>query len=89
MDARPVSPALPAAAPQEPDRWRVTINDSCVGTGICAGIARSHFRLGTDDRSRPVAEEVEPSELLLDAAASCPMEAIRVTNARTGAVVEL
>jgi ferredoxin len=60
--------------------WRVSVNDSCVGSGMCIGIAPHHFRLDADDRSHPVTVEMEPDDFVLDAAASCPMEAIRITN---------
>src|SRR5262249_49552939 len=68
--------------------WRVTVNDRCVGSGSCIGIARRHFRLDRDDRSPPVDVEVAPSEAVLDAAASCPMEAILVVDLETDEVLE-
>jgi ferredoxin len=68
--------------------WRVSVNSSCIGSGVCVGVAPQYFALGEDDRSHPVRNEIAPSELILDAAASCPMEAIRIHDPDTGVVVE-
>ena len=68
--------------------WRVTVNEDCIGTGSCAGIAPRHFELRADNRSHPVAELVEPEATVLDAALSCPMEAIAVVDVQTGDPVE-
>ena len=61
-------------------RWRVAVDrDRCIGSGMCVGTAPSLFRLA-GDRSRPVNERVEPDEAVLDAAETCPMEAITVRD---------
>jgi ferredoxin len=88
MDAMP-SPAPSAPASQGSGLWRITINDTCVGSGLCTGIARSHFRLTDDERSEPVEAVVEPCDAVRDAAASCPMEAILITDADTGEAIEV
>jgi cytochrome P450/ferredoxin len=69
--------------------WRVTVNDTCVGSGSCIGIAPRHFRLDEDDRSHPVDAEVAPDDLVRAAATCCPMEAIVVTDTETGASLKL
>jgi ferredoxin len=62
-------------------QWRIAVDrDVCVGSGSCAGIAPGHFRLDRD-RSCAIKEWVEPDELVLDAADSCPTEAISVYGA--------
>lgn len=68
--------------------WRVDVVEDCIGSGVCAGTAPHRFTLGEDNRARPPAEPVPPEDVILDAAASCPMEAIRVTNLDTGAPVD-
>jgi ferredoxin len=68
--------------------WRVTVNETCIGSGVCAGTAPRHFALGEDGRSHPLACPVAPDQVVLDAAASCPVEAIAVSDAETGAPVE-
>jgi ferredoxin len=68
--------------------WRVTVDGSCIGSQSCVGIAPRSFALGADNQAHPAHTEVAPDALLLDAAASCPMEAIRVYDLVTGQVIE-
>lgn len=68
--------------------WNVTVSSACIGSGVCAGTAPRHFALGPDNRSRPLASPIEPDDAVLGAAASCPVEAIAVTDADTGTPVE-
>jgi ferredoxin len=59
-------------------RWKITVNrDACLGSGLCAGTAPEYFRLD-EETSRPLKEVVEPDELLLDVAETCPAEAIAI-----------
>ena len=69
--------------------WNIDVSPACIGSGVCAGTAPQHFAIGPDGRSRPLAAPVEPDEAVLDAAASCPMEAIAVTDTGTGAPVDI
>ena len=63
------------------EHWKVTVNrDACLGSGICAATAPRHFRLD-DGRSRPIREDIEPDDAILDAADTCPAEAITVHDA--------
>jgi ferredoxin len=64
--------------------WRVTVSDTCIGSGVCAGTAPRHFALGEDGRSHPLTSPIAADDAVLDAAASCPMEAIAVDDADTG-----
>ncbi|MFE9652071.1 ferredoxin [Micromonospora sp. NPDC006431] len=60
--------------------WRLHVDPSrCIGSGICAGVAPQHFVL-VDGLSRPLAERIVPADAVLDAAESCPMEAIVVSD---------
>lgn len=63
--------------------WKITVSSACIGSGVCAGTAPKHFTMGSDGRSRPLASPVEPDDAVLGAAASCPMEAITLTDAET------
>ncbi|WKK22189.1 ferredoxin [Streptomyces olivoreticuli] len=68
------------------DRWRVTVDRTvCVGSGLCAATAPDAFRLDATRRSHPVEEETTASEAVLEAAESCPVEAITIRGAE-GAV---
>jgi ferredoxin len=68
--------------------WRLTVNDECITSGSCLGVAPKRFALGDDGRSHPINALIEADETVLDAAASCPMEAIRVYDAETGEQIE-
>jgi ferredoxin len=71
-------------------RLIVTVDrDTCIGSGVCAGTAPARFALDPGGRSHQVAEHTDFDELILDAAASCPMEAITVVDATTGEAVPL
>jgi ferredoxin len=70
-----------------PTRWRIEVDrDSCIGSGMCTGSAPAYFRL-VDGKSVPVRDEVDADETVVDAAESCPMEAILVRDATTGDTV--
>ncbi|MFE9746087.1 ferredoxin [Saccharothrix saharensis] len=61
--------------------WTIAVDrGACMGTGMCTSIAPDHFRLdgGT---ATPVKADVDPDEAVIDAAESCPMEAILVRSA--------
>jgi ferredoxin len=65
----------------EDECWTVTVNrEVCQGTGLCAGTAPAHFRLD-NSRSRPVNDVISPDDAVLDAAETCPTEAIAVHDA--------
>lgn len=64
--------------------WRVSISNDCIGSGMCVALSPAHFALGDDGKSYPLTALTEPLEVILDAAGSCPMEAITVRNAETG-----
>ncbi|GAA2671796.1 MULTISPECIES: ferredoxin [Actinosynnema] len=60
--------------------WSVEVDrDTCIGSGMCAAIAAGHFRLD-DGRAAPLASPVEPADDVVDAAESCPVEAILVRD---------
>ncbi|MFY1691993.1 ferredoxin [Plantactinospora sp. WMMB782] len=61
--------------------WRVSVDPQrCIGSGICAGTAPEHFRL-VDGLATPLAGTVAPADPVVDAAESCPVEAILVRDA--------
>jgi ferredoxin len=63
--------------------WQLRVDErSCMASGVCASLAPELFQLETDT-ARPVAPEVEPDEMALDAADSCPAMAITVTESGT------
>ena len=70
------------------DRWLVEVDGACIASGMCLGIADAYFVPGEDGKTRPVTAEVDADEVLLDAVASCPMEAIKVFDQKSGAPIE-
>ncbi|MDL4816307.1 ferredoxin [Actinomadura opuntiae] len=67
--------------------WLVEVDGrTCIGSGICAGTAPDHFAV-VDGTSRPTRPETEPSDRALDAAESCPVEAITIRAKETGEVL--
>ncbi|GAB2971792.1 ferredoxin [Saccharothrix stipae] len=66
--------------------WTIEVDRGmCLGTGMCTATAPDHFRLdgGT---ATPIKADVDPDDAVIDAAESCPMEAILVRSA-DGAVL--
>lgn len=67
--------------------WQVTVSaERCAGSGLCAGIAPAHFDLA-GARSRGPATPIGPDDDVLAAAECCPMEAISIAEASSGAPV--
>jgi ferredoxin len=68
-------------------QWQIEVDRSaCMGSGVCVGVSSGHFIL-VDRRSSPKAGTVAPDETVLDAAESCPVEAILVRAADTNQVL--
>lgn len=53
---------------------------------MCTGLAPDHFTL-VDGRSSPITDLVPPDDLLIDAAESCPIEAILIREEESGAIL--
>ena len=71
-------------------RWIITVDKAtCIGSAVCVGTAPGRFALDERQRSGPVHPEIAPDEAVRDAAASCPVEAIRLVDADTGEPVDL
>jgi ferredoxin len=70
--------------------WRLRVDgDTCIGSGMCVGTAPDAFEFDERQRSRAVREVIAEDESVRDAAVSCPVEAIMLTDADTGKDVEL
>ena len=61
--------------------WRLSVDaGTCIGSGMCAGIAPALFTL-VDGVSVASPAPVAPDPAAVDAAESCPVEAITVRDA--------
>jgi ferredoxin len=68
--------------------WRVRVDTGlCISSGMCVGTAPDWFAFDPDQHSRPVNDLIDEHEAVRDAAASCPVQAISVTDAETGVPV--
>jgi ferredoxin len=63
------------------EHWKITVDrDACLGSGVCAATAPNHFRL-EGGKSRTIQADIEPDDIVLDVADTCPAEAITVHDA--------
>lgn len=70
------------------ERWSLDVDGiSCLASGICTAMANRHFAIGSDGHSRPIEAEIDADPTVIDAAESCPAEAITVTDLATGAML--
>ena len=68
-------------------RWTVTVDrDACIGAGVCAGAAPRQIKIRDGEGVR-LAPETAPDEAVIDAADMCPMSAITVRDAASGALL--
>jgi ferredoxin len=59
--------------------WHIEVDgEACIASGMCVGLASEYFEL--QEHSRPLTPDIEPDEIVLDAADSCPALAITVTE---------
>jgi ferredoxin len=65
--------------------WQVSVEPSrCRGSGMCTVIAPGSFTMAAAGRSAATAPVVAADGAILDAALSCPLEAITVTDLGSG-----
>jgi ferredoxin len=61
--------------------WRLEVDrEKCIGSGICVGMAPRYFSL-VSGASMPATGTLPPDEAMIDAADTCPVEAISVYDA--------
>lgn len=70
--------------------WRIAVDPRlCISSGMCVASVPGRFAFGPDEHSQPISELIDEDEEVRDAAASCPVEAISLTDAETGSPVPL
>jgi ferredoxin len=68
--------------------WRVEVDRSvCIGSGMCVGSAPADFSLDTGRQSHPRESVMPGSDEIMEAAESCPVEAISIFDADSGKVL--
>lgn len=67
-----------------PTRWTVQIDARCMGAGLCLGIAGEPFRPNAEQRLRPRTVVVDAGVDVVDAAETCPVQAISVLGSPAG-----
>jgi ferredoxin len=68
-------------------RWQVSIDSgTCVGYGMCAGTAQDHFKLN-DGFGAPISEQIDADDQVINAAESCPTQAILVRELGTDRLI--
>jgi ferredoxin len=64
---------------------KITVDlDRCVGSTMCVYVAPDVFELDAKRQASVASPEGATTEVIVDAAAQCPMEAITVIDAATG-----
>jgi ferredoxin len=70
--------------------WRVTVDAGlCISSGMCLSTAPGRFQFDKSGHSTPVLALIDPDDRVRDAAASCPVEAILLTDPDTRKPVPL
>ncbi|OIJ67228.1 ferredoxin [Streptomyces mangrovisoli] len=67
------------------DRWHVEVDRSlCIGSAQCVHHAPTAFHLDPARQSHPLTPSTDANEQILEAAETCPVEAILITLLDTG-----
>jgi ferredoxin len=71
--------------------YRITVDqDVCLSSGKCVADAPDLFRFDDDEIAEPVPGALPPSDdRILDLARACPSGALVVTDAETGAEIDV
>ncbi|MCF7846447.1 MAG: ferredoxin [Candidatus Peribacteraceae bacterium] len=66
----------------DPKSKKVTVNDACIGCGICATIASEVFAMNSETGKSEVKADADLADLskASEAAAACPTTAIEVAE---------
>lgn len=69
-------------------QYKIEIDrDECIGCQQCVSDAPATFGMDDDDRAVVIDLEGDPPDVILAAAQNCPVEAITLYDAETGAKV--
>ena len=57
---------------------KTTVNEDCIGCGMCEGVCPEVFQLNTDGMSEVVGDPDLHADKVQEAAAICPVNAIEI-----------
>jgi len=67
------------------EKFKVCIDrDECIGDGACVHEAPESFELDDEHKAILLDDSTEDEEAILDAARSCPLDIIYLTDPKTG-----
>lgn len=62
-------------------KWQIEVDPSrCIGSGSCVAMARHQFIFDDRRRSTTLREDIDPDSAVLNAALSCPVDAIAIVE---------
>ena len=62
-------------------KWQIEVDPSrCIGAGSCISMARQYFMFDRERHSKARQEVIEPDPVVLNAALSCPVDAIKIVE---------
>lgn len=62
-------------------KWQIEVHPSkCIGSGSCIAMARQQFIFDGQRHSKALHEVIDPDPAVLNAALSCPVDAIRIVE---------
>ena len=66
-------------------KLKIVVNqDECIGDGLCAQDAPNTFEMNDDDKAVVKDPPGDDEETIIEAAKSCPVDAITITDEETG-----
>ena len=66
-------------------KLKIVVNEEeCIGDGLCAQEAPGTFEMNDDDKAVVLNPPTDDEETIIEAASSCPVDAITVTDEESG-----
>ncbi len=70
------------------DKLKITVDrDTCIGDGLCCDDAPGTFEMDDEQKATVKNPVTDDKDTIIQAASSCPVDAIKVEDAATGKVL--